>query len=119
MNMQNNLSKQHQDTLISRRNFFRELEIEFLLHELKDPLSIIETGMRSLLEKPEKYGGVVSSAGKNLATHAAQYEKSQRDAQWIIGNRAFRSRTFCLLPISTGKALVCRSYGCSGNKRME
>ena len=66
MNMQNNLSKQHQDTLISRRNFFRELEIEFLLHELKDPLSIIETGMRSLLEKPEKYGALSPRQEKTL-----------------------------------------------------
>ena len=42
--------------LQSPDHFFRELEIEFLLHELKDPISIIETGMRSLLERQEKYG---------------------------------------------------------------
>ena len=28
-------------------NFFRDLEIEFLSHELKDPLAIIETGLRT------------------------------------------------------------------------
>ena len=37
-------------------NFFRELQVEFLIHELKDPVSVIETGMRTLLEKREKYG---------------------------------------------------------------
>jgi two-component system, OmpR family, sensor kinase len=42
------------------------LEIEFLLHELKDPISIIETGMRSLLEKPEKYGALSSRQAKTL-----------------------------------------------------
>lgn len=47
-------------------NFFRELEIEFLLHELKDPLSIIETGMRSLLEKREKYGALSARQEKTL-----------------------------------------------------
>jgi signal transduction histidine kinase len=36
--------------------FFRELEIQFLIHELKDPISIIETGLRTLLEKKDKFG---------------------------------------------------------------
>lgn len=36
--------------------FFQEVEIEFLIHELKDPLSVIETGIRTLLEKQDKYG---------------------------------------------------------------
>ena len=36
--------------------FFQEVEIEFLVHELKDPLSVVETGIRTLLEKQNKYG---------------------------------------------------------------
>lgn len=32
-------------------SFFRQVNIEFLVHELKDPVSIIETGARLLLEK--------------------------------------------------------------------
>ena len=36
--------------------FFKDIEIEFLIHELKDPISIIETGMRTLLEKQAKFG---------------------------------------------------------------
>jgi len=52
--------------MVSRGNFFRDLEIEFLLHELKDPLSIIETGMRSLLEKSEKYGPLSPRQEKTL-----------------------------------------------------
>ncbi len=66
MNVQNTLSKKYQDIPASRGNFFRELEIEFLLHELKDPLSIIETGMRSLLEKSEKYGPLSPRQEKTL-----------------------------------------------------
>ena len=27
--------------------FFREIEIQFLIHELKDPIAIIETGLRT------------------------------------------------------------------------
>lgn len=36
--------------------FFRELHIEFLIHELKDPLAVTEAGIRSLLEKQDKFG---------------------------------------------------------------
>ena len=35
--------------------FFREIEIEFLVHELKDPIAIIETGLRTLLERQDKF----------------------------------------------------------------
>lgn len=66
MNIQNNLLKKPQVTMASRGNFFRDIEIEFLLHELKDPLSIIETGMRSLLEKSEKYGPLSPRQEKTL-----------------------------------------------------
>ncbi len=40
----------------SSEQFFRDIEIEFLVHELKGPIAVIETGMRTLLEKAEKYG---------------------------------------------------------------
>ncbi len=41
------------DPLLAKENrsFFREVNIEFLVHELKDPVSIIETGVRLLIEK--------------------------------------------------------------------
>ena len=38
------------------KQFFREIEIEFLVHELKDPIAIIETGLRTLLERQDKFG---------------------------------------------------------------
>lgn len=40
----------------SKGRFFRELQIEFLIHELKDPLAVIETGLRMLLEKRGSLG---------------------------------------------------------------
>ncbi len=36
--------------------FFKEIDIEFLIHELKDPIAVVETGVRTLLEKQEKFG---------------------------------------------------------------
>lgn len=48
------------------RRFFREVEIEFLIHELKDPIAVIETGLRTLLEKQEKFGPLTSRQEKIL-----------------------------------------------------
>jgi signal transduction histidine kinase len=36
--------KEKQVKLDSPKHFFREIEVEFLIHELKDPVAIIETG---------------------------------------------------------------------------
>ncbi|MFZ0241316.1 MAG: HAMP domain-containing sensor histidine kinase [Desulfobacterales bacterium] len=46
--------------------FFREVEIEFLIHELKDPLAVIETGVRTLLEKKDKFGPLTPRQEKTL-----------------------------------------------------
>jgi len=40
----------------SPAGFFREIEIEFLIHELKDPIAVIETGVRTILDKQDKFG---------------------------------------------------------------
>ena len=34
-------------------SFFRQVNIEFMVHELKDPVSVIETGARMLLDKQD------------------------------------------------------------------
>lgn len=36
--------------------FFQEISIEYLVHELKDPIAVIEVGLRNLLEKSDKFG---------------------------------------------------------------
>lgn len=46
--------------------FFRELRVEFLIHELKDPLAVIETGLRMLLEKQESYGALSPKQERTL-----------------------------------------------------
>ncbi len=48
------------------RGFFSELRVEFLVHELKDPIAVIETGVRTLLEKTEKYGPITERQAKTL-----------------------------------------------------
>jgi len=46
--------------------FFREIEIEFLVHELKDPIAVIETGLRMVLEKRDKFGTLTARQEKTL-----------------------------------------------------
>ena len=46
--------------------FFREIEIQFLIHELKDPIAIVETGLRTLLEKREKFGPLLPKQENTL-----------------------------------------------------
>lgn len=46
--------------------FLREVSIEFLIHELKDPISIIETGLRTVLERQDKYGPLTAKQANTL-----------------------------------------------------
>jgi len=46
--------------------FFRDVDVEFLIHELKDPIAVIETAVRMLLEKPDKYGSLTGRQQKAL-----------------------------------------------------
>jgi len=64
--MANILQKKLQTRAIDKK-FFREIQIEFLLHELKDPVAVIETGARTLLEKKEKYGALTPRQEKTLS----------------------------------------------------
>jgi signal transduction histidine kinase len=48
------------------KGFFREVEIEFLIHELKDPVAVIETGLRTILEKKQKFGPLTPRQEKIL-----------------------------------------------------
>lgn len=46
--------------------FLRDIDVEFLIHELKDPISVIATALRLLLEKPAKYGPLTDRQLKTL-----------------------------------------------------
>jgi len=53
-------------TSVSPARFFHEISIEFLIHELKDPISIIETGLRTVLEKQDQYGPLSEKQANTL-----------------------------------------------------
>ncbi len=46
--------------------FFKEIDIQFLIHELKDPIAVIETGVRALLEKQAKFGALSPKQARTL-----------------------------------------------------
>lgn len=49
-----------------RDKFFTELDIEFLIHELKDPISIVETGAQMLLRKQDRFGPLTERQAKTV-----------------------------------------------------
>ena len=56
MNRSNQQDQEVQAVAEAPDQFYRELDIQFLIHELKDPIAIIETGLRTILEKRDKFG---------------------------------------------------------------
>ncbi len=54
------------ETTATGECFFQQLDPAFLLHEMKDPLAVIETGVRTLLERQNKYGALSSRQKKTL-----------------------------------------------------
>lgn len=45
-------------------HLFREIQIEFLIHELKDPIAVIDAGARLLLENRDKCGALTARQEK-------------------------------------------------------
>lgn len=77
-----NKETQHQEkssqAMQTPESFFRDVEIEFLIHELKDPLAIIETGLRTLLERQDKYGSLSSRQEKTLKRMLRNSKKARQ-----------------------------------------
>jgi signal transduction histidine kinase len=79
--------------------FFQEINIEYLIHELKDPISIIEVGLRNLLERGEKYGPLTPKQVNTLKRSLRNTRKA-----WALLND--------LLEVGRSQAgcLVCRRF---------
>lgn len=52
--------------LATTSGFFQDISIEFLIHELKDPIAVIETGLRTVLEKQEMFGPLSAKQANTL-----------------------------------------------------
>ena len=78
MNEQNEHKDGIQPTGEKAEQFFRDIEIEFLVHELKDPIAIIETGLRTLLERQDKFG-VLSARQESTLKRTLRNSKKARE----------------------------------------
>jgi len=72
-------------------DFFQNLDIQFLIHELKDPIAVIETGARTLLEKQDKFGAL-----------SARQERTIRRV--IRNTRKARDMLYSLLEVGRSEA---------------
>lgn len=83
----------------SSQTFFRDVNIEFLVHELKDPVAIIETGARTLLERQETFGQLS--------------QRQERTLKRVLRNaRKARSMMYHLLEIGRSESgcLHCQRF---------
>lgn len=51
---------------IASSHFFREIQIELLIHDLEDPFVVIEAGLQNLLRKQDKFGALTASQERVL-----------------------------------------------------
>ncbi len=78
----------------SPARFFQEISIEFLIHELKDPVAVIETGLRTVLEKQDQYGPLSAKQANTLLRSL----RNTRKARGILNDllEIGRSEAGCL-----------------------
>ncbi len=76
--------------------FFREIQVEFLIHEMKDPLSVVETGLRSLLERRQKYGDLTPRQEKTLIRSLRNTRKAREMLYGLL--EVGRSQAGCVSP---------------------
>ncbi len=83
----------------SAGRFFEDIQIEFLVHELKGPVAIIETGIRTLLDKQHKYGQLAPRQEKII-------KRVLKNAQ--------KARTMLYDLLETGRSeagcIICRGF---------
>ncbi|RLC07856.1 MAG: hypothetical protein DRI24_24220, partial [Deltaproteobacteria bacterium] len=56
----------NKEQIPKKNSFFQDLSVEFLIHELKDPIAVIETGARTLLKKQDKFGSLSARQEKTM-----------------------------------------------------
>jgi signal transduction histidine kinase len=78
-----------------KEKFFEDIKIEFLIHELKDPIAVIETGMRSLLERQEKFGSLTDRQERIIKRALRNSQKARDMLHGLL--EIGRSETGCFI----------------------
>ncbi len=87
------------------QSFFREVQIEFLIHELKDPVSVAETGLRTVLERREKYGELTLRQEKTLKRVLRNIKKSREMLYSLLEIGRSQARCFDLCEFTPADVL--------------
>lgn len=75
MNRTNTTDDDLERSCQSAHRFFHDIKIEFLIHELKSPVAMVETAIRSLLEARDLYGELNPKQEKALQRALRNAEK--------------------------------------------
>ncbi len=74
----NKKTDRHMDLPETGSEFFRDVQVEYLIHELKNPIAVVETAVRTLLKRGDKYGPLSERQEKTL-NRALRGTKKARD----------------------------------------
>lgn len=74
-------------------SFFRQVNIEFLVHELKDPVSVIETGARMLLDKQDPATPLTPVQARTIRRMLRNAEKTREMLNALL--EVGRAQTAC------------------------
>ncbi|MEA3437785.1 MAG: HAMP domain-containing sensor histidine kinase, partial [Thermodesulfobacteriota bacterium] len=99
-----------------------EIEVEFLIHELKDPVAIIETGVRTLLEKRDKFGTLSSRQEKTLKRILRNSNKTRAMLNSLLEiGRSEAGSFFCcrFQPAKTAYVILMDALGTIGGNICE
>lgn len=86
-------------------HFFRELHMEFLIHELKDPLAVAEAGIRSLLERQDKFGTLSIQQEQVLRRTLRGTLKSRSIINMLLEIGRSEAEQFIVVPFLSGKVI--------------
>jgi signal transduction histidine kinase len=95
MNRSDERDQEVQANVDSPDQFYRELDIQFLIHELKDPIAIIETGLRTILEKRDKFGPLSAKQENTLKRTLRNTKKTRSMLNNLL--EIGRSQTGCFV----------------------
>lgn len=86
-------------------SFFKEIQIEFLVHELKGPMSVIETGLLMLLDKRDTYGPLSSRQEKTLQRTLRNARKARQMLSDLLEIGRSQAGCFMCSPFHPVKAV--------------
>ncbi|HIJ56829.1 MAG TPA: HAMP domain-containing histidine kinase [Deltaproteobacteria bacterium] len=90
---------------VPSESFFREIQIEFLIHELKGPVSVIETALKTLLEKQEKFGPLSSKQERTLQRALKNAKKTREMINDLLEIGRSEAGCFLCCRFHLGKAI--------------